>query len=308
MMRTLNRLSVLILLVLTCWTPGRAEVSVELNESGYGGFIILGRGGGDGGSPWPWLVERDIDPALALNPEGDWNHDGLPSFDIDPKTGYPSVVWAWFDGTDYEIALARWTGESWSTWQILTDNETDDLDPSVTFGDDGKTHVSWWRPGVFDQVWYIEGDANRARWSNETRVTGGFDGARPDTAWSQIGPVVAFQSNLGNFGMRQVFVARGGDPWLQEPVAMTPYNGPADDGNIDVKIHAQDDLLWVDWVNSDGQLAWSQFDPETEMWSMIAFEEYTWDEEGGEFFAREFARGRIRLALKDNARREKAGR
>ncbi len=299
-MRSSLRILPLLLLMLVAFASiVRAEVSVEADPD-YGGFILLGRGGGDGGSPWPWRAESQRDPALTLNSEGDLNSDGSPAFAIDPRTGYPSVVWAWFDGSDYEVVLSRWDGAAWSDWQRLTDNAEDDLDPSVSIDDTGTTTVSWWRPGESPAVWFVEGEALEEEWSPESLVNTEFNSGRyPSSALTEDGLAWGYQSDLFDDGPTFIVVARRGSFWIQDFVASTFYAGPNGDGDLDVQVHSRGRRLWVDWVDSAGVLAYSVMDPDSGEWSYPHCEPYAWDELTGEteFIARELARVRIRLAL-----------
>ena len=60
----------------------------------------------EGPDPIPqviWEPVRDIDPDLVLNADGALRGDGRPDVAMDPETGWPHVVWAYFTGPDFDI-------------------------------------------------------------------------------------------------------------------------------------------------------------------------------------------------------------
>ncbi|MDY7093917.1 MAG: hypothetical protein SX243_13175 [Acidobacteriota bacterium] len=63
--------------------------------------------------------------------------------------GSSAVVWSAFDGTDDEILVSRWEGQSWSAPQrVADDNEVPDIVPAVAWvgsGADRVLTVSWSR-------------------------------------------------------------------------------------------------------------------------------------------------------------------
>ena len=271
-----------------------AEVSVELKgvEGIYSGYVMMG---GDHGDPWPWGRVRDqIDAGQVLNEGGDLNGDGPAAFSINPQTGFPEVVWAWFDGSDHEIALSRWDGTAWTSPELLTDNSVEDLDPAIDFAADGTRKVTWWQEGGTPQVWYrIQGTTED--WQPPERVTAvSDDGSRPDVADDAGLARVTYQ--LANGGVTEIVVSTRHDVWEKETIASTAYAGPAGDGDIDPRIHVRGDKLWVDWVDGEGLMAYCVFHG-AEGWSSPQTEGYSWNAQAGETEAmvREGARVRIRL-------------
>jgi lysophospholipase L1-like esterase len=59
--------------------------------------------------------------------------------------GEPWLVWSEFDGRGYEIRLARHLGGRWTADVALTDNDDQDLFPSLSFLPDGSPLVVWYR-------------------------------------------------------------------------------------------------------------------------------------------------------------------
>ena len=294
-MKRLREFSVTVALFLLL-SPAMAEVSIG-GDSASLGFLFAS--GGDDPDPWPhrWdIIRTHVDPGLILNAYGDANGDGAPAFGMNPVTGAPEVVWSWWDGNDHEIALSRWqeTG-GWSEWEILTDNDVDDLDPSISIDELGTRRVSWWRAGAPDQVWFTEQSAGTDGWSGEERVTVVVEAGLRPSVIEESGVVrVAYQRQAASATEIVVSTRQGG--WHATVVASTSYAGPEGDGDIDVQIHTRDGRIWIDWVDSGGFLAFSVFDPQTDTWSIPDTESYFYDPGLGEteYWEREGARVRIR--------------
>lgn len=293
----LQVMAIVFLLGVLSDTP-RAEVSVG-GVNGQGGFFSAG--GGDGAEPWPWNAFRVHAPwALFLNPLGDLRGDGPAAFAIDPGTGLPEVAWAWFDGNDREIVLSRWDGQAWSAPEQVTDNAVDDLDPALAFTDAGALRLSWWRPGVPPQVWFTERPPG-SFWADEERVTWVVaGGSRPAAEGRGAVQRVAYQSEEA--GIRSVVAAWRGPAWEQATIHQTAYQGPRGDGDIDVEIHRFGGRLWVDWVEAAGVLGFASWNPQTESWSAMQTEPYSWDQAAGlrEEWARAMARVRVRARITRN--------
>jgi len=271
-----------------------AEVSV--GEDGIHPGILFA--GGDDGSGVPTfdIIRTHLDPGLILNATGDANGDGAPAFGMNSVTGAPEVVWAWWDGNDHEIVVSRWleTGQ-WSEWEILTDNDVEDFDPSISIDGQGTRRVSWWRAGTPDQVWFTEQSVGTDSWSGEERVTLVVEAGLLPSVIEQSGLVrVAYQRQAGEGSEIVVSTREGG--WQASVISATSYAGPAGDGDIDVQIHVRDGKIWTDWVDGDGVLAFSVLDAQTDTWSTPQTEPYFYDPGLGEteYWEREGARVRIR--------------
>ncbi len=287
-----------VLVVAACWwgMPSWAEVSVGRLGTAPP-FLAGGPGTGDDPYPWPtWAPFRqNADSVLMLNPSGDDNGDGPAAWAIDPATGNPVVAWAWWDGSDHEIVLSRWTGTAWSDWEHVTDNDLDDVDPAVEVAEDGTVRITWWRvENGHRTVWFR--DLSRRDGVAEEVTPLPRAGSRPGLALVSGDAKVSYQREEA--GVRKVIVATRSTGWSEEVVASTSYAGPAGDGDIDVEVHARGGHLWVDWVNAAGELAWSEWDPATGAWGDVHHRPYSWDPAvEGEPVARARARARIRAEV-----------
>ena len=114
--------------------PVTAEVSVDIHGPNNVQIIILGIT--EGPDPFGmWEQFRDIEADRILNAEGAIRGDGPPDTAV-PSSGLNLVTWAYQTGTDFDIAVAEWTGLGWGDPVFLTSTTTDDIDPRVHVEDD----------------------------------------------------------------------------------------------------------------------------------------------------------------------------
>jgi hypothetical protein len=229
----------------------RAEVSAEPTATEVR-VVVLGII--EGPDPIPqgiWEPVRDVDPVLFLNPEGDGRGDGRPSVAMDPVTKWPHVVWAYNNGVDHDIAYSRWDGDGWLETKFLTSSAADEIDPRIHVDGDA-TYVVWW-----------EKDARAIRFVKRPRL--GAWGVseqvneqpemRPSVAtWG--GTVrVAAETEGGHGGKNIILSTRHGpSDFDAEIVAANP-----DDLALDVVLHVERDVLWMDWTRSGTEFAYSEF-------------------------------------------------
>ncbi len=271
-----------------------AEVAIATKSGG-----LLLQGGSNDPGPWPgWAILRITAPIdTFLNYYGDTNGDGAPAFAINPATSQPEVVWSWFDGHDHEIVLSRWDGQQWTVPQILTSADEEDLDPAVSIDESGTRHITWWRQGTPDQVWYMRVSPGQVPLTQETVTQLVETGARPDAAAPGGVARVGYQQP-GPSGTRVIVARRDTGTWQRTTIAETAYAGPAGDGVIDVRVHALAGRMWADWVNGEGTLGYSVYDATSAMWGAVQTYAYAWAEQGDtERLARERARVAVRLAV-----------
>lgn len=276
--------------------PARSEVAVEISGGAYRGFVMI--------APWPepdpWplftVIRQDIASNLPLNPYGNPSTDGRPESAVNPATGYPDVVWSWYDGHDWEIVLSRWNGAAWTDRQLLTDNDVDDIDPMIVCRTDGSCGVVYWRSGQPGHSFYMEAPAPGSP-GPEEQVSVVIDGgSRPSIA--DVGGVTRVAYQVEAAGVTQVVAAkRAAGGWDREIIHQTSYRGPADDGNIAPQIHYAAGKVWVDWLNAVGEMAYRTQDPVTGVWSDVQTEAYSTTGGDSESFAQIMARHRIRLHI-----------
>ena len=91
----------------------------------------------------------------------------FPEVDLGPN-GFPWVVWAAYDGNDYEIQCAAWNGNGW-TEEKITDNGESDSYPVISFISGSVPIVIWSRlfesgSGIYCR--YKDGDV----WTSEKEL------------------------------------------------------------------------------------------------------------------------------------------
>ncbi len=82
-----------------------------------------------------WLKQPTLpseNDAPALSPDA-----------IIDERGFPSVVWASYDGHDYELYKASWEGNKWGAPLRLTDNQENDFFPAFAGGSPGPPLIAW---------------------------------------------------------------------------------------------------------------------------------------------------------------------
>ncbi len=205
-----------------------------------------------------WRLVRPSAGPIALNTSGEANGDLSPDLRINPLTRRPEVVWAYWTGSNYEIAWSFFDGETWSSPLLLTDSPADDIEPKLAFDHLGNLGIAWTRMESVSRIWYCEKDPE-AGWSGEIVVSNGENPAKQASiAWDGLIPRISFHEDLSGGGARMI-VAGGEtpDPWplafLPELVAMSTWEGELDQG-LDVTRGK----VFTSWVDSASHLAFSR--------------------------------------------------
>jgi hypothetical protein len=231
--------------------PLHAEVSADptLFEVGV---IVLGII--EGPDPIPqviWAPVRDIDPALYLNPDGAGRGDGRPDIFINPVTGWPCVVWAYNNGSDFDIAYSQWNGSAWRQTEFITASVADELDPRI-FIDDDAIYVVWWEP-TSSAIRLIKRE-HLGDWQPLESI-GGLVGQRPSVVTWGGTVLVASEQDDGMGGTEIVLSTRiAEDVYDSEVIGSVP-----DDSPLEVILHAEQGKLWMDWRNSSTDYAYSEY-------------------------------------------------
>jgi hypothetical protein len=254
----MRRLVTSLFLLVLCVVPTRSEVSVNPHGE-RPNLIIFGSITDDPNPLGLWSALRPVPDEGILNSDGDQRGDGRPDTAIDPTTGNPVVVWAYNLGTDYEIALARWTGSEWGSPRFLSAGPENDLDPRLFIRPGGFVHVVWWQDGPTPEVVLMNGMLGLDPWGPPITVTaGGETGRRPSVAVFDDKLHVAFERDSTVAGMAQdVVVAQQqtNGTFAFQVVASTTRSGP-----LDVVFHVGDDTVWLDWKQSDNEMGWAELE------------------------------------------------
>jgi hypothetical protein len=220
---------------------------------------------------WPsaWSPIRQSPAGFApLNESGDSRDDGTPDLAIGSSGTTAHAVWALWNGTDYDIALAEWSGGDWSEPEFLTQSAVDDVEPRLNLLDGGGLGVVWWRDGATRSVFYSERGAT-GPFGPEIQISEpGDESLHPSVASTGAVTYVAFEE-VGS-AQRTVIVEKktGAGPFVPEVIAITSRQAC-----IDVAVHEAGGIVWVDWIDSDSHMGWSKL---TETgWASPSFEPYT---------------------------------
>src|SRR6185503_4501924 len=121
--------TVALLAVLGAGLPARAE----LNACDVHPCICHMYQTGDTPDPFPWGVQLGNGRGDPISTNGDQRGDLWPDFGVNPVSGQAEVVWAYNDGSDYEIAFAETASGHWSPIGFLTSNTSRDVDARIAF-------------------------------------------------------------------------------------------------------------------------------------------------------------------------------
>jgi hypothetical protein len=76
--------------------------------------------------------------------------DQGPNLSLDPYDGQPVVIWSrQVGGADFELAMMRrLPGGYWAPFDILTNNQTNDIEPRAIIDINDMAHIVWWPSGI----------------------------------------------------------------------------------------------------------------------------------------------------------------
>lgn len=236
-------------------TPAAAEVAAVDSQSLDMAGILYSHWPDGGGWPGRWeQVRTHVGEERLLNVVGDTRHDGAPDFTINPASGRAEVVWALWDGEDYEVAHAEWLGGAWSDPFLLTDNQVDDLDPKLSVLTTGGLGVTWWRDGTPAHVFHAARAQPDQPFGSETLVSDGYEPARTSCIAS-LGDATYVGYETMDQNLKTVVVEKkeGSGPFVPEIIASTSRLDM-----LDVRVFESGGHVWAVWVDSATHLGWSE--------------------------------------------------
>ena len=149
---------------------------------------------------------------------------------------------------------------------LLTSNPGEDRRPRIDISPAGDTYVCWYREQASNgRVHCRTHRLATDTWSDELLVSEPNEDSRlPVVVHDGTRAWVAFEFAEGTGTTIAVNTVDEPDPiFCRTLVAHTEYNG-----DVDVQLHHAQGQLWVTWVDSGLEVAWSQYDYTTGEWSL----------------------------------------
>lgn len=202
-----------------------------------------------------WTVLINTDPSV-LNPQGDANGDGSPSFGLSLMDVPVPPVFTWARQVapgNHDPVYSQFVEGAWTTPIPIMTDPGDDLDPRWMQDAGGTIHAVWWRAGAGaagGEVLYASRVAGSGSFSAAERVSRLGEAARaPAILVLPAGEVlVAYETDLAG-GTRNIVVASKAAPpsvFQQETVAMSSHPGDAT-----VELRSNADHTWVTWIDAE---------------------------------------------------------
>jgi hypothetical protein len=260
----------LAVLLLSSALPLRAEVSGDSSENSF--YIII-LGIIEDPDPIPTISWEPVleSGGEVLNADGAQRNDGRPDVAYHPETGRPVVTWAYSAGSDHDVAVNEWTGDSWGENTYLTSSAHDELDPRAHVDAFGETYVVWWKSGSTEKIYLVSREAGADLWKNPERVING--GRRPSVVRYGDDIAIAYERDRAGGGQEIAIAYLDADGGVvEELVGETVRTDP-----LDAMVHYNGGLLWVDWKHSDDEFAYSVL--EEAGWSdatTVAWTDHSW--------------------------------
>lgn len=200
---------------------------------------------------WEPIGEWEAGGGKPLNPGGEARGDGRPDVAIDPTTGWPLVSWAYWAGTDFDIAFAEWQGEDWSEIEFITSSIENQLDPRSHIDNAGRVRSVWWEQVQAGKLYLAVREPGATLWTTPQLIQ--QSGRRPSVVPDGGDLLVAFEAD-GPRTTQKVglltLLAGGGTQ--ETTLATTDRTDP-----LDVVIHEAGGVFWAEWKHSDELFAYS---------------------------------------------------
>jgi len=201
---------------------------------------------------------------IVVNPEGEANGDGDPSFVFNSVSGLPIVAWSRNSGSGYDVVVSVFTGGAWTVPIVVAGSSANELDPNVFLDGAGNVHLVYWvDDGISRTVFHRQAPPDVSSWSAADQVS-----APGETACRPAGVVhggmvrVAYEVHPMGFGSspRQVVLARYETGGIVAEIVATTNNTT----NVFPEVHSQSGKLWLDWIDAhgatefEGETAWTR--------------------------------------------------
>lgn len=208
-----------------------------------------------------------------------------------PIDNNPEAVWSAKGDSDasYEIRYSYLDRTEWISSTTLTSDSVDDYDPNLVFDSNGNRKVIWWADEDYDRIKYSASPASGGSWSDPIIVSNPSENCRYPSIVVHESKVHISYERINSSGDRSVLTSseEGLTPWPENHVALTQRTA-----NLLTRMHSVAGHLWVDWIDSDSDIGYSQFIGGT--WESPQYESYSGEDDIVD------ARQRIRQAIVGN--------
>ncbi len=258
----------------------QAEVSVDLVTNGRPQTLMMRDDITDGIDPIPqlWQAYRSVSNQRILNPSGTIRPDDEPDVAYHPTTGNPIVAWAYNNGTERDIALAYWTGTSWSAVEFLTASAEDEVDPKVFVERNGTIHVVWWVDSNDPQVRLMTRHHDADFWEAPIQVSPvGQAGRHPSVAVFQDVLWILLERDLsvGETAPQPELALFRRDATATEFVEHDSYSPLVDQPSP--RLEVLNGHLWASWRQSATDFAYASFsDPGWSAVELLGWTDDSW--------------------------------
>lgn len=228
-----------------------------------------------------WRVYSvSFDTRYVLNVDGEANEDGDPSLAYNRIGDMPMAAWARNSAGGYDLVLSCFLNGAWTEPLVLAEDVTltQPTDPALVLDPaDGSVHLLYWVDEAWPRVMYRHAPADLSSWSDPVQVSlPGELAVRPSGVFHDGLLHVAYEVHTGQLGgaPRQVVHAvEDGGGFTTEVIATTNHDGPNRP-----QVHGAGAVLWVDWIDADGEMTWTRRQA-TGPWEPIEIEPYTTNEQ-----------------------------
>ncbi len=193
-----------------------------------------------------------------------------PDSRLNPQSGLIEVTDSTWTGQDFEIRHVARQLNGQLVVAVLTADPHDDLGPRLAISDVGSTRVAWWRAVAPGQVLSRARAGVSGQWSAETLVSDPAEDSRMPVI-AHDGAVFWIAYLVLDGGCTHLAVTSSGDgpgPMPGRTLVGTTSNG----GDVDLQISAEAAHVWMTWMETSAEVAWSRYDRTAGAWTPAAYE------------------------------------
>lgn len=207
-----------------------------------------------------------------------------------PLNENPEAVWSAIGISDssFEIRYSYLDGTDWVPSTALTSDSVDDFDPRLAFDSSGNRKVVWWTDENYDRIKLSTQSYSGGSWSTPIVLSSDSENCRYPSIANHNGSIFISYERIDSSG-RSILasIEDSPDPWSANLIQSTQRNT-----NLETRIHSCNGCLWVDWIDSDTYLGYSEY--VNGSWNSPEYESYDGETDIGN------GRQRIRQAITED--------